>query len=76
MGQVAGPAALQEQTFCNLAPKKTPWQLVRKRTIPTEGPPLVEVSANYIYREGTRGIVVVKAQFYKSEGSGFETRTH
>jgi hypothetical protein len=29
-------------------PKKTPWPLVRKRTIPTERPPLVgEVSANF-----------------------------
>jgi hypothetical protein len=30
------------------ASKKTPWPLFRKRTIPTEGPPLVgEVSANF-----------------------------
>jgi hypothetical protein len=28
--------------------RKTPWPLVRKRTIPTEGPPLVgEVGANF-----------------------------
>jgi hypothetical protein len=28
--------------------KKTPWHVVRKRTIPTERPPLVsEVSANF-----------------------------
>jgi hypothetical protein len=31
-----------------LGKKKTPWPLVRKRTIPTERPPLVgEVSANF-----------------------------
>jgi hypothetical protein len=31
-----------------LQEKKTPWLLVRKRTIPTERPPLVgEVSANF-----------------------------
>jgi hypothetical protein len=33
--------------------KKTPWLLVRKRTIPTERPLLVgEVSANFLWIEG------------------------
>jgi hypothetical protein len=33
--------------------KKTPWPLVRKRTIPTERPQLVgQVSANYLRIEG------------------------
>jgi hypothetical protein len=33
----------------------TPWPLVRKRTIPTERPPLVgEVSANFLADRGSR----------------------
>jgi hypothetical protein len=37
------------------AGRRTPWLVVRKRTIPTERPPLVsEVSANFLRIEGCR----------------------
>jgi hypothetical protein len=43
-----GKGLLVVHAHDGLRPKKTLWPLVRKRTIPTERPPLVgEVSANF-----------------------------
>jgi hypothetical protein len=44
------------RSFCNKNNKKiTPWLLVRKRTIPTERPPLVgQVSANFCWHRVSR----------------------
>jgi hypothetical protein len=51
--QVAGadPPSKESYRLYNL----TPWPLVRKRTIPTERPPLVEVSASFCGQRVSRG---------------------
>jgi hypothetical protein len=44
---------VMEMSAYKIVIKTTPWPLVRKRTIPTERPPLVgEVSANFLRIEG------------------------